>query len=170
MAAPQIGRSIQLAVIEDMDHSQMTPQQLEEKRREKVPFLVIINPRLEVIGAEKAEFFEGCLSVPELLGVVPRALSVRVECMNERAEPIVIKASGWYARILQHEIDHLNGVLFLDKVQSRTLTTTENYVKMSSQREFLSLYSQAAMMRVMNKVVCICTTTTRQTTTTGARR
>ncbi len=128
LAAPQIGQSIQLIVIEDVHHSHLTPQQLQERRRFPVPYHVVINPRLFIEEAEeKAEFFEGCLSIPELLGIVPRAAAVRVECLNERAEPVVIHAKGWYARILQHEIDHLRGTLFIDRAQSRTLTTGDNY-------------------------------------------
>lgn len=131
LAAPQIGKSLQLVVIEDMDHSHLSAEQLAERDRHPVPFHVIINPRIYIEeSTDKAEFFEGCLSVPEFLGVVPRAKSVRVDCLNERGEPIVIQAKGWYARALQHEIDHLNGTLFIDKAQLPTLTTTENYVKL----------------------------------------
>ena len=130
LAAPQIGRSIQLVVIEDMEHSHLTAKQLEERERQKVPFHVIINPTLIIEESETASFFEGCLSVPVVLGVVPRAKTVRVECLNERGEPVVIHAKGWYARILQHEIDHLDGTLFIDKAIQQTLTTGENYDKL----------------------------------------
>lgn len=131
LAAPQIGKSLQLAVIEDMDHSYLNAEQLAERNRHQVPFHVIINPCIYIEeSTDKVEFFEGCLSVPEFVGVVPRAESVRVECLNERGEPIVIHAKGWYARILQHEIDHLNGTLYIDKAQLPTVMTTENYVKL----------------------------------------
>lgn len=131
LAAPQIGKSLQLAVIEDMDHSHLNAQQLAERNRYPVPFHVIINPRIYIEeSADKVEFFEGCLSVPEFVGVVPRAESVRVECLNERGEPVVIQAKGWYARILQHEIDHLSGTLYIDKAQLPTVMTTENYIKL----------------------------------------
>ena len=131
LAAPQIGRSIQLVVIEDMDQRHLTAEQIAERDRYPVPFHVIINPRMYLEDSDdQAEFFEGCLSVPEFLGVVSRAKSVRVECLNERAEPVVIQAKGWYARILQHEIDHLNGILYIDKAQLPTLMTGENYVKL----------------------------------------
>jgi len=122
LAAPQIGKSLQLAVIEDMNHSHLDPETLSERNRYPVPFHVIINPRLHVEESiPNVEFFEGCLSVPKFSGVVPRAESVRVECLNEQGKPITIRAKGWYARILQHEIDHLNGTLYLDKVQIPTL-------------------------------------------------
>lgn len=128
LAAPQIGKPIQLAVIEDMNLSHLTEEQIAERGRSQVPFHVIINPRLYLEG-ENLEFIEGCLSVAGFAGVVPRAESVRVECLNEKGEPIVIQAKGWYARILQHEIDHLNGMLYIDRAQLRTLMTTENFVK-----------------------------------------
>jgi len=57
---------------------------------------------------------------------VNRALKVRVECLNERGEEVTINAQGWYARILQHEIDHLNGTLYVDRMKTRTLATSEN--------------------------------------------
>lgn len=131
LAAPQIGKSLQLAVIEDMDHGHLNAQQLAERNRHPVSFHVIINPRIYIEeSTDKVEFFEGCLSVPEFVGIVPRAEAVRVECLNERGEPVVIQAKGWYARILQHEIDHLNGTLYIDKAQLPTVMTTENYVKL----------------------------------------
>ena len=129
LAAPQIGKSIQLVVIEDMDQSHLTPEQIVERDRYKVPFHVIINPRIYLDETEKVSFFEGCLSVPQFVGIVPRAKSVRVECLNEKAEPVVIHAKGWYARILQHEIDHLHATLYIDRALLPTLMTEENYVK-----------------------------------------
>lgn len=131
LAAPQVGQSIQLVVIEDINHSHLTPQQLAERNRCPVPFHVIINPRIYIEeGSNRVEFCEGCLSLDGFVCVVPRAESVRVECLNERAEPIVIQAKGWYARILQHEIDHLNGTLYIDRAQLPTLMTIENYDKL----------------------------------------
>lgn len=128
LAAPQIGKSLQIAVIEDMDHNHLTAEQLAERNRHKIPFHVIINPKIYIEETtDKVEFFEGCLSIPELIGIVPRAESVRVECLNERGEPVVIQAKGWYARILQHEIDHLMGTLYIDKAHIPTIMTFESY-------------------------------------------
>lgn len=59
--------------------------------------------------------------------LVPRTLTARVEALNEKAEPIVIEAAGWYARILQHEIDHLHGMLYVDRMRSRSLMSVENF-------------------------------------------
>lgn len=130
LAAPQIGRSLQLVVIEDVDHTHLTAEQLLERERYKVPFHVVINPRMSIEGEEIAEFFEACISVPTFIGVVPRAKSVRVECLNERAEPVTIEAKGWYARILQHEIDHLNATLYIDRAILPTVMTEESYIKL----------------------------------------
>ena len=128
LAAPQIGESIQLAVIEDrVDYIKDIPsEQLEERQRSAVDFHVIINPKLTILGDTTIDFFEGCLSVAGLAAIVSRGASVRVECLNERAEPITITAQGWYARILQHEIDHLNGTLYIDRMQARSFTNLEN--------------------------------------------
>jgi peptide deformylase len=131
LAAPQIGQGIQLAVIEDRPEyiKDWTPEQLAERERQSVPFHVIINPRLMIIGEERVEYFEGCLSVANLMAVTPRARKVRVECLDEKCEPKVIEASGWYARILQHEIDHLGGTMYVDHMYPRTLMTVENFTQ-----------------------------------------
>jgi peptide deformylase len=128
LAAPQIGESIQLAVIEDRAEylSDLSTDQLAKYQRTVIPFHVIINPKLTVLDDSSAVFFEGCLSVTGFSAVVERALNVRVECLNERGEEVTINAQGWYARILQHEIDHLNGILYIDRMKTRTLTTAEN--------------------------------------------
>jgi peptide deformylase len=131
LAAPQLGLGLQLAVIEDREeyHKDVSEALLAERERRPVPFHAIINPTLEEIGEQKAEFFEGCLSVAGFSALVSRSRAVRVTCLDERGEPRVIEASGWYARILQHEIDHLNGTLYIDRMRSRSFTTTENLVE-----------------------------------------
>jgi peptide deformylase len=128
LAAPQVGLSLQLAVIEDREeyHKDVSEALLQERERSPVPFHVIVNPVLEEVGNEKAEFFEGCLSLSGFSALVPRARAVRVTCLDERGEPKVIDASGWYARILQHEVDHLNGALYIDRMRTRSFTTMEN--------------------------------------------
>jgi peptide deformylase len=127
LAAPQIGRPIQLAVIEDVDHALLPQELLLERERQEIPFHVIINPKLEIGDVEYVEFVEGCLSIPGFVAVVPRAKKVRVECLNERGEHTVIHANGWYARILQHEIDHLNGHLYIDRACLPTFMTVPSY-------------------------------------------
>ena len=130
LAAPQIGESIQLAVIEDRSEyiQDASAEQLEERNRSVIEFHVIVNPKITLLGDASAEFFEGCLSIEGYQAVVPRAYRVRVQCLNEKAERLTIDAEGWYARILQHEIDHLNGNLYIDRMDSRTFTANENLV------------------------------------------
>src|SRR5712671_2586249 len=113
LAAPQLGLALQLAVIEDREeyHKEVSEALLQERERRPVPFHAIINPAIEEMGDEKPEFFEGCLSLAGFSALVPRSRAVRVTCLDERGQHKVIEASGWYARILQHEIDHLNGTL-----------------------------------------------------------
>jgi peptide deformylase len=130
LAAPQIGLSLQLAVIEDRtEYTRDLPQELlSERGRASVPFHVVINPQLTVVE-EVVEYFEGCLSVTGFTAMVPRATTVEVKCLNEKGEPVVINAAGWYARILQHEIDHLNGRLYIDRMEPRSFMTIGNYTR-----------------------------------------
>jgi peptide deformylase len=155
LAAPQIGRGIQLAVIEDRQDymKDWTQEQLAERERRPVPFHVIINPRLTPLGDEKLEFFEGCLSVQGLMALVTRARRVRVECLDESGGPKVIEAAGWYARILQHEIDHLTGNLYLDRMYRRTLMTVENYKKFWLYKSIDQIKKELALDSPMEPIV-----------------
>jgi peptide deformylase len=125
LAAPQIGMPLQLAVIEDAGD-------VPGKERKPVPFHVIVNPRL-TLGPEVVEYHEGCLSIEGFLATVPRAQTVRVEALDHQGDPVTIQASGWYARILQHEIDHLDGTLYIDRMKPRTFTTARNLSLLVSQ-------------------------------------
>lgn len=123
LAAPQVGSSIQLIVIEDPADGTIAsiPQDLRAaQERNPIPFHVLINPRLRVIDETPRLFFEGCLSLTGFKAITPRAHAVEVEALNEKAEPVHFDARGWYARILQHEIDHLNGMLYIDRMLSRS--------------------------------------------------
>jgi peptide deformylase len=128
LAAPQVGVPLQLAVIEDREDflKAIPPSELEEKERRPVPFHVIINPKIELIGDDPVQFFEGCLSLSGFSALVPRSRQVRVTYWNEHAEEKSVLATGWYARILQHEIDHLHGTLYIDKMNPRSFTSFEN--------------------------------------------
>ena len=132
LAAPQIGISLQLAVIEDRKeyHKDVSTEQLKLRERRAVPFHVIINPRIQDTNDDQtAEFFEGCLSLPGFFAIVPRSRGVRVECLDHRGNSRTIDASGWYARILQHEIDHLHGSLYIDRMLARSLSSVDNWEK-----------------------------------------
>jgi peptide deformylase len=121
LAAPQIGVPLQLAVIEDIGDN-------DDQERKPVPFHVIASPKL-TLGDELVEHYEGCLSVEGFQALVPRARAVTVEALDHRGEPVTINAAGWYARILQHEIDHLNGTLYIDRMKTRTFSTARNMMR-----------------------------------------
>jgi peptide deformylase len=129
LAAPQIGLPLQLAVIEDRQEfiDKLPPEHATARLRSAVAPHVIVNPRLTLEAGEDVEFFEGCLSLPGFTAIVPRALAVRVDCLNERAEPVTIYGRGWYSRILQHEIDHLHGTLYIDRMLTRSFMGRENF-------------------------------------------
>lgn len=121
LAAPQIGVPLALAVIED-------PGPLDEETaiaRERVayPHRVLVNPRYEAVGEERVAFYEGCLSVEGWAGVVARPRTVHLTGLDERGNVLDEEVSGWPARIVQHETDHLLGVLYLDRVETRSLAT-----------------------------------------------
>lgn len=110
LAAPQIGLSERLLVIEYYERE-------EDEENEEAPKKVwaVINPEIVKASEEMLMGVEGCLSIPGLLGEVERHAEVQVRAMNRHGKPMKIKARGWLARIFQHEIDHLNGVLFTDR-------------------------------------------------------
>ena len=107
LAAPQVGESLRLIVVE-------YPVDDEEEDAPKKLF-VVANPEIKEISTESEMGIEGCLSLPGLQGEVERALAVTLRGRTRRGQPIKIKARGWMARIFQHEIDHLEGVVFTDR-------------------------------------------------------
>jgi peptide deformylase len=106
LAAPQVGVSERLIVVEYGDED-------DEEAPKKL--YALINPELKVTSTETQVGVEGCLSVPGLLGEVERSLEVTVKGQNRRGQLMRVKAKGWLARIFQHEIDHLNGVVFTNR-------------------------------------------------------
>jgi peptide deformylase len=128
LAAPQVCRSLQLAVIEDRAEYQkdIAKDQLLEREREPIPFHVLINPEIVRRSEEGRIFFEGCLSLEGFCAMVPRSWSIRVDYMDEHGSHRTLDATGWHARIVQHEVDHLEGALYIDRMQSRTFTSLDN--------------------------------------------
>jgi peptide deformylase len=118
LAAPQVGVSERLAVIEyseDEDDEDETEGAEENPKPAKPKQLyVIINPEIVKASEEKVNGIEGCLSIPGLVGEVERHEALHVKALNRHGKPVKLKVDGWLARIFQHEIDHLNGVLFTD--------------------------------------------------------
>jgi peptide deformylase len=133
LAAPQVGRSLQLAVLADGPErwGQLTDEERAARQRHAVPFTVLVNPVVRPIdpGADRVSFFEGCLSVPGLMGVVARHHAVRVEALGADGRPLDRVFSGWAARIVQHEFDHLLGRLYLDQVETRSLCSSAKYAR-----------------------------------------
>ncbi|HLG96135.1 MAG TPA: peptide deformylase [Bryobacteraceae bacterium] len=128
LAAPQVGLPFQLAVIEDRpEYSRdLAAQVLAERERRPVEFHALINPSIVQRSEEQVEFFEGCLSVAGFSALVKRSRAVTVEYLDEHGSSRRVEAQGWYARILQHEIDHLNGHLYIDRMERRSFTNLEN--------------------------------------------
>ncbi len=126
LAAPQIGLPIQLVVIEDRPETveSLDDDQRRERGRDVVPLSVLINPTIEPVGDEQITFYEGCLSVSGWAAETPRWQRVRVDALNERGERVVLDWAGWPARILQHELDHLAGTLYIDLMDTRTFAST----------------------------------------------
>jgi peptide deformylase len=115
LAAPQVNVPLRVAVVEfgeepDEEANGNLPENPPEKK-----LFTLVNPEITRLSTEVETASEGCLSIPGLVGDVERAVMVTVKAQNRRGQPLKIKASGWLARIFQHEIDHLNGVLFIDK-------------------------------------------------------
>jgi peptide deformylase len=129
LAAPQVGVGLRVIVVEDRPEYQagVSAEDLAARERKPVDFHVLVNPRLVVEDPTPVEFPEGCLSVSGYTALVSRARGVRVEALDEKGSPVSISARGWYARILQHEVDHLEGTLYLDRMETRSFATLENH-------------------------------------------
>jgi peptide deformylase len=123
LAAPQVHLSLQIAVMES-DQSPRYPD------AQKIPLTVLINPQVRSASRVQEEDWEGCLSVEGLRGRVPRWRAVDVETSNVRGEQIRFRAEGFFARVIQHEADHLNGKVFLDRMKDfSTLTHPKEYTR-----------------------------------------
>jgi peptide deformylase len=109
LAAPQVHLSMQLAVLE-VEHHPRYPDM------PSVPLTYLINPRVEVVDSSAVEDWEGCLSVPEMRGVVPRFKQLHVTALGRGAELLDFVATDFHARVIQHETDHLNGQVYLDRM------------------------------------------------------
>lgn len=109
LAAPQVHASRQIAVLEVESHPRYPDMA-------QIPLMVIVNPVLTPVGEETATDWEGCLSIPDLRGMTPRYAAVRLEAYGRKGEQIELVAKDFFARVLQHETDHLNGKVYLDRM------------------------------------------------------
>jgi peptide deformylase len=119
LAAPQVGLGLQLFVYEAVDADDPDAG---------IPLHVVVNPMIEPHAGELVYHWEGCLSIPDLRGLVPRHPEVRVRGLDAEGKPLDYVARGFEARIVQHEFDHLNGVVFLDRMRDlRSLAFYEEW-------------------------------------------
>lgn len=127
LAAPQIGVPLRVIVLEDREELITRINDTERRERERVafPVRVLVNPVLERIGDERATFFEGCLSVKGFVGLVERSAAVEVRGLDEHGAPATWRVRGWPARILQHEVDHIDGALYIDRMITRSFATAD---------------------------------------------
>ncbi len=134
LAAPQVHESVRLFV------AGFAPRVGEEDDEDddeenSVPLMALINPEIAIVGDDIGEDWEGCLSIPEIRGRVPRAREITVKAYDRRGRRIEITARGFTARVIQHETDHLDGVLFFDRMESlETLTFLDEFSKYWSRR------------------------------------
>jgi len=131
LAAPQVGESLQLTVL-DVSQVEDRPSTMKLNGENTDPQsampLVLINPEID-LGSETEMGTEGCLSFPEITGEIERAKSVTVRARNLDGEAIEIEATGFLARAIQHEVDHLNGILFIDRMSSAAKTSLSSKLK-----------------------------------------
>jgi peptide deformylase len=122
LAAPQVHHSIRLALIEIDEENPRYPEAGAQ------PLGVYINPKLTVLEDKEQAFWEGCLSVPELRGLVHRPRKILVEYLDRKGKPRELEAEGFLATVFQHEFDHLDGVLYVDRIKDPTkLAFLEEY-------------------------------------------
>ncbi len=129
LAAPQVGESLRIIILEDKAkyHEPVPKEVLADQKRKAFTLKVLVNPELRIIGSDENLFFEGCLSADGYMAVVKRADKVHVKALDRTGQPVEFTAAGWQARIIQHEIDHLNGTLYVDKMISKSFTNLKNF-------------------------------------------
>lgn len=131
LAAPQIHVGLRVFV------AGFPPsRQDEEDEEERVPLMALINPEITPIGTAVEEDWEGCLSIPDIRGKVPRVREIQVRAYDRRGRRLEVNAKGFTARVIQHETDHLDGVLFFDRMKSfETLTFLDEFGRYWNSRE-----------------------------------
>ena len=123
LAAPQVHVGKQIAVIEVHDNPRY-------RNAPAVPLTYLVNPKITAYGKEQIEDWEGCLSIEGFRGKVPRAAWVDVEAYNEQGKPVQLRAEGFFARVVQHECDHLAGKVYLDRMSNlQTLTHMQEFTR-----------------------------------------
>lgn len=129
LAAPQVGVSRRVIVMEDRpEMTEGLPKDvLIEREREPHPLRVLINPVMTLVGSDVRDFFEGCLSIKGYTAMVTRHREVTVSYVDEKGDPQEWRARGWPARVMQHEYDHLERVLYTDKMIRKSFMSADEY-------------------------------------------
>ncbi len=110
IAAPQIGCNVRVVMF-GFEHNERYPQE------SSVPFTILINPVIEPLSEEMVDGWEGCLSVPGLRGLVPRYIKIRYLGFDQKGNAVCCVAEGFHARVVQHECDHLDGILYPQRIK-----------------------------------------------------
>ena len=128
LAAPQVHASLRLAVLE------VPPS--DARSADAVPLTVLVNPTLTLLGGAGTSGWEGCLSVPDLRGQTPRFERLRLNALDREGQPYVVEASGVHARVIQHECDHLEGKLYLDRMEDmRSLSFLREFERLAHESD-----------------------------------
>ena len=136
LAAPQVHHSLRLFVAGFPASRDRRSEQQDDDESERFPEIVLINPEVRPEGGETIEDWEGCLSIPDIRGRVPRARRVSVRAYDRNGKRIELQANGFSARVIQHETDHLDGVLFFDRMRSfETMTFLDEFSRYWSGQE-----------------------------------
>jgi peptide deformylase len=132
LAAPQVHEELRLFVAQIIGDEEEEAGQ--DSGRPEV--MVLINPEITPVGRHIEEDWEGCLSIPDLRGLVPRHRDIKVKAFDRTGKRVDVEAAGYMARVIQHETDHLDGVLFLDRMKSfESLSFIEEYSRYHAKRE-----------------------------------
>ena len=146
LAAQQVGRAVQLTTI-DLRGVKDRPSRLwlagQEADVESFMPLVLINPVVRPVGT-RASGPEGCLSFPDIFGEIERTAEAEVTAQNERGESFSFKAGGLFARAIQHEVDHLNGILFIDRMDTETRADVQPDIDVLLAKTKVAMAKQAA--------------------------
>ncbi len=135
LAAPQVHAGLRVFVAGVSSQARRDEDDGEEDEEQRVPLMALVNPEITAVGKETVEDWEGCLSIPDIRGRVPRARQILVRGYDRTGKRIEIPASGFTARVIQHETDHLDGILFLDRMKSlESLTFLDEFGRYWSHR------------------------------------
>ena len=132
LAAPQVHAGVRIFVA-GLRNAAVGPHVPDD---EDMPYMALINPEISAVGTAATEGWEGCLSIPDIRGLVPRASEIRVQAFDRTGAKVSFVATGLPARVIQHETDHLDGVLFFDRMKSfESLSFMEEYRRFRNEDE-----------------------------------